>query len=111
MDHGQLLPCEAVIMSRPFYFGGQLFSSIESISGFRKDRLCWLSFKTCWVKFVRTSIYAVMSSRPMEGTDSGHMITKWETEPGHPTLRRMKSVSRNLTWLCAGGGDRPEEMV
>lgn len=61
----QVSPCEAGIMSKAIIFWRTVFL-IRDISVFSKDRLCQLSFKT-WVNLVRTTVYAIMSSRPIEG--------------------------------------------
>lgn len=42
-----------------FYFERQLVYLIKDISVFGKDRLCWLSFKACWVNLVRVSMCAI----------------------------------------------------
>ena len=63
----QSLSCEAVVMSKAIIFWRTDFLIID-ISVFSKDRLCWLSFKACWVNLVRVSLCVLMSSRPIEGT-------------------------------------------
>lgn len=52
----------AVIMSKAIQFWRAAFL-IRDISVFSKDRLCWFSFKACWVDLVTV----IMSSRPVEG--------------------------------------------
>lgn len=62
-------PCEAVIMSKAILFW-RIALLVRDISVFSKDRLCRLSFKACWVNELRVSVCAIISSRPMEGTDT-----------------------------------------
>lgn len=58
---------DAVIMFKAILFWRIAFF-IRDMSVFSKDRLCWLSFKGCWVNLETASICAITSSRPMEGT-------------------------------------------
>lgn len=67
---------------------------------FGEDRLFWLSFKSCWVNFVRTSIRAMTPSKSVEGTEMLSIDI--------PIKDRMCSSGleegevgrlRNLTWL------------
>ena len=56
---------ESVIMSKVILFWRTALLT-RDISVFRrKDRLCWLSFKACWVNLVRASMSAITSSGPM----------------------------------------------
>lgn len=66
-------PFKGVIMSKAMQFWKTAFL-IRDISVFSKDRFCQLSSKACWVNLVKASIYATMSSRPMEGKISQMII-------------------------------------
>lgn len=82
----QVPPGRVVIMTKTILFRRTVFL-IKDILVFSKDRLCWLSFKSCWVNLVR----AIMSSRPTEGKK---MAAKWsyhrKVECANPALRRGK---------------------
>ena len=63
---------------------------IRDLSVFTKDRPCWLSLKACWVKLVRASMCAIMSSRPTEGTNGGQMIVPVENRTCPPGLQERE---------------------
>lgn len=88
-------PCEAVLMSKAILFWKTAFL-IRDISVFSKDRLCRLSFKACWVNELRVSVCAIMSSRPMERTDTAAKWSyQWETERAYLALRKGRLASFN----------------
>lgn len=65
----QVLPCEAVIISKAILFWRAAFV-IRDVSVFCKDRLYWLPFTVGWVNFIRASVCARMSSSSAEGTEA-----------------------------------------
>lgn len=80
---------------------GRLF--IRDILVFSKGRVCWLSFKTCWMNLVRASMCAIMSSKPMEGTNNGGrqiIIPVGNKICSSGLEEREVGNFRNLTWLC-----------
>ena len=83
----QVSPFKGVIISKAIQFWKTAFL-IRDISVFSKDRFCQLSFKACWVNWVKASICATMSSRPMERKKTAaKWLYQWKTEHAHLALR------------------------
>lgn len=93
------------MMSKPILFWRTVLL-IRHISVFSKDRLCLLSFKSCWVNLVRASVCAITSSRSTEEiVREAKWLYQWKTKCGPLALRR--GSWQFLLWvafpLCPGG--------
>lgn len=89
--------CQAVISKAILFWRTSLL--IRDISVFSKDRLCWLLLKVFWMNLVRASMYAIMSSRSMEGTKmAAKWWYEWKTELGWQ-IRNLTGCTYHTCWL------------
>lgn len=79
-----------------------LCKAVTSSQAIPLERLCWLSFKTCWVNLLRPSMCTVMLSKPKLGVKTAAKQSyQWGIERAHLVLRRVRVAALGSRPGCA----------